>query len=156
VHRNANSTLVWWNAKYGMGAFPHFKLDLHDECDLLVDSVPCSAVNTRRTPLQDAFVHKCDDWLFAWSCSSHQLSTGAGKAEKRPKPPHNGIHLVTDLLRGRWGQWGRTPWASEQHYYPRDGVLIVDNLAHSSRPAAIFCFAFSTTLQGRGGRGLAT
>ena len=65
MHRNANSTLVWWNAKYVMGAFPHFKLDLHDECDLLVDSLPYSAVNTRRTPLQDAFVHKCDDWLFA-------------------------------------------------------------------------------------------
>jgi len=36
-----------------------------DERDLLVDSLLYSAVNTRRTPLQDEFAYKCDDWLFA-------------------------------------------------------------------------------------------
>jgi len=34
-------------------------------------------------------------------------------------------------------------------YYLRGGVLIIDNFAHSSRAAAIICFAFLTTLQDR-------
>ena len=36
-----------------------------DERDLLVDSLLYSAVNTRRTPLQDECAYECDDWLFA-------------------------------------------------------------------------------------------
>jgi len=46
----------------------------------------------------------------------------------------------------------QTRFTSEQHYCPWDGVLIVDKFAHSLRVAAIFCFAFSTILQDRGGR----
>jgi len=41
------------------------QLALLHERDLLVDSSLYSAVNTRRTSLQDAFAYKCDDWLFA-------------------------------------------------------------------------------------------
>jgi len=36
-----------------------------------------------------------------------------------------------------------------QAYYPTGGVLIVGKFAHSSRPAAIICFASATTLQDR-------
>jgi len=36
-----------------------------DERDLLVDSPLYSAVNTRRTTLQDECAYKCGDWLFA-------------------------------------------------------------------------------------------
>ena len=34
-------------------------------------------------------------------------------------------------------------------YCPTGGVLIIDNFAHSSRPAAVICFASATTLQDR-------
>jgi len=42
---------------------PVIALDLHppDERTSLVDSLPYSAVNTRRTSLQDAFAYNCDD-----------------------------------------------------------------------------------------------
>jgi len=43
----------------------------------------------------------------------------------------------------------RTGEQQRQAYYPRGGVLIIDNFAHSSRAAAVICFAFVTTLQDR-------
>ena len=43
----------------------------------------------------------------------------------------------------------RTGEQQRQAYYLRGGVLIIDNFAHSSRPAAVICFAFVTTLQDR-------
>jgi len=43
----------------------------------------------------------------------------------------------------------RTGEQQRQAYYLRGGVLIIDNFAHSSRAAAIICFAFVTTLQDR-------
>jgi len=43
----------------------------------------------------------------------------------------------------------RTGEQQHQAYYRRGGVLIIDNFAHSSRAAAIICFAFVTTLQDR-------
>jgi len=43
----------------------------------------------------------------------------------------------------------RTGEQQHQAYYRRGGVLIIDNFAHSSRAAAIICFAFVTTLRDR-------
>jgi len=43
----------------------------------------------------------------------------------------------------------RTGEQQRQAYYLRGGVLIIDNFAHSSRAAAIICFAFVTPLQDR-------
>ena len=44
----------------------------------------------------------------------------------------------------------RTGDQQRQAYYPtRAGKLIIDNFSHSSRPAAIICFASATALQGR-------
>jgi len=45
----------------------------------------------------------------------------------------------------------RTGEQQRQAYYPypRGGVLIIDNFAHSSRAAAIICFASATILQDR-------
>jgi len=43
----------------------------------------------------------------------------------------------------------RTDVQQRQAYALRDGVLIIDNFAHSSRAAVIICFAFVTTLRDR-------
>jgi len=79
--------------------------------------------------------------------------TSADKTKKGPNPPHDGIHLVTDVLKGRWvrrRELGlRTGEQRHQAYHPRAGKLIIDNSAHSSRSAAIICFASATTLQDR-------
>jgi len=77
-----------------------------DERDLLVDSLLYSAVNTRGTSLQDEFAYKCDDWPFALLQLALVYPRVRIKAKKRPNPPHDGIYIVTDVLKGRWG---RTP-----------------------------------------------
>jgi len=43
----------------------------------------------------------------------------------------------------------RTGEQQHQPCYPTSGVLIINNCAHSSRAAAIICFASATTLQNR-------
>jgi len=85
-----------------------------DERDSLVDSLPYSAVNTRRRSLQDAFAYKCDDWLLDWLLDwlfallqlAPVYSQVRIRRKKRPNLLRDDIHLVTDLLKGRWG---RTP-----------------------------------------------
>jgi len=75
-----------------------------DERDLLVDSLLYSAVNTRRALFQDEFAYKCDDWLFALLLLAPVHPQVRIRRKKRPNPPHDGIHLVTDLFKGRWGR----------------------------------------------------
>jgi len=75
-----------------------------DERDLLVDSLLYSGVNTRRTSLQDECVYECDDWLFALLQFAPVYPQVRIRRKKRPNPPHDGIHLVTDLFKGRWGR----------------------------------------------------
>jgi len=85
------------------------------------------------------------------AASRASKSTSADKTKKGPNPPHDGIHLVTYLLKGggvRRRELGlRAGEQQRQAYYPRASELIIDNFAHSSRAAAIICVASATTLQ---------
>jgi len=56
-----------------------------DERDLLVDSLLYPAVNTRRTPLQDEFAYKYDDWLFALLQLAPVHPQGRIRRNKPPK-----------------------------------------------------------------------
>jgi len=124
-----------------------------DERDLLVDSLLYSAVNTRRTPLQDECAYKCDDWLFALL----QLAPVYPQVRIRRKKDQIHHMVVFTSLRtfskgggvGRRELCLRTGEQQRQVYYPMGGMLVIDNFAHSSRAAAIICFAFVTTLQDR-------
>jgi len=81
-------------------------------------------------------------------------STSADKTKKRDQ-----IHRMTVFISSqtfpKGGGVGRrelglpTGEQQRQAYNPTGGVLIIDNFAHSSRPAAIICFASATTLQDR-------
>jgi len=128
-------------------------LRLPDERDLLVDSPLYSAVNTRRPPLQDECAYKCDDWLFAllqFAPVYPQVRIRRNKDQT-----HRMIVSFSSRTFSKGGGVGRrelclrTGEQQRQAYYLRGGVLIIDNFAHSSRTAAIVCFAFVTTLQDR-------
>ena len=122
------------------------------ERDFLVDSLSYSAVNTRRTSVQDEFAYKCDDWLFALL----QLAPVCPQVRIRRKKKdqiHRMMVFISSQTSPKGGGVGRrelglpTSEQQRQAYHPTGGMLIIDNFAHSSRPAAIICFASATTLQ---------
>jgi len=107
-----------------------------DSLDSLVDSLPYSTINTRRT------FYKMHSRTSRRPAVGRVLPTRADKTKKIILR-----RVMAFTLSGSFSNGGgierrelglRTRFTSEQHYYQRDGGLIIGNFAHSSRAAAIF------------------